>query len=151
MLQSKYIECKAEAYRQMNATRKSTEYLCTLSKIYGDLSRAQQYAVAVDTFDHMFGEDEFGYWYFSDYAQITMSALQDLFRVAVTTIDDIQAIRIIYAVERAIERSRWLLKDKHEDGLDPATTKALDEIQLEYRRLRPQFIEVMKQWFETQA
>jgi hypothetical protein len=151
MFHSKYIEYKAEAYRQMNVALKSTEYLCVLSDIYNALQPIQRYAVAVDTFDYMFDDDGFSHWYFSDYAQITMSVLQELFCVAVTTIDDIDEIRVIYSIERAIEKSRWLLKDKQEDDLDPATAKALDEIQLEYRRLRPQFIAVMKQWFETQA
>ncbi len=151
MLELKYIEYKASAYRQMNQTRRCTEYLCTLTEIYKGLSEAQQYAVAVDTLDYMFDDAGFAYWYASDYAQITMSSLQDLFRVAVTTMDNVEAIRVIYSVERAIERSRWLLKDKSEDDLDPATSNTLDEIQLEYRKLRPQFITVMKQWFETQA
>lgn len=151
MIELKYTECKASAYRRMNSTRKNTAYLCALSEIYSQLSQAQQYAVAVDTFDYMFDDEGFSRWYFSDYAQITMSSLQELFHTAVTTIDNIEAIRVIYSVERAIEKSRWLLKDKKEDDLDPATAKELDEIQLEYRDLRTKFIAVMKQWFETQA
>lgn len=147
---SKYIECKANAYRQMNHVRQHTNYLCTLTEIYRGLSQTQQYAVAVDTFDYMFDDEGFSYWYFSDYAQITIGALQDLFRIVVTTIDDIETIRLVYSVERAIEKSRWLLKDKQEDVLDLATAKALTEMQLEYRGLRVQFITVMKQWFETQ-
>ena len=150
MFQLKYIEHKAEAYRQMNVAQKSTKYLCTLSEIYSGLSQSQQYAVAVDTFDYMFDDVGFAYWYFSNYAQITLGVLQNLFCLAITTIDDIESIRVVYSVERAIERSRWLLKDKQEDELDLATAKALDEIQLEYRRLRSQFIAVMKQWFEAQ-
>jgi hypothetical protein len=136
---------------QMNHVRKCTNYLCTLTEIYDQLSQTQQYAVAIDTLDYMFDAEGFGHWYFSDYAQITMSVLQDLFRTAVTTIDNVEAIRVIYTVERVIEQSRWLLKDKQEDNLDLATAKALAEIQLEYRKLRPQFITVMKQWFEAQA
>lgn len=147
----KYTEYKANAYRQMNSVRECTEYLCTLSEIYSQLSQVQQYVVAVDTLDCMFDDEGFSRWYFSDYAQITLSALQNLFSVAVASISDIEAIRVIYSVERAIEKSRWLLKDKSEDDLDPATSNTLDEIQLEYRKLRPQFITVMKQWFETQA
>lgn len=147
----KYTEYKANAYRQMNSVRKCTEYLCTLSEIYSQLSPVQQYAVAVDTLDYMFDDAGFAYWYASDYAQITMSSLQDLFRAAVTTMDNVEAIRVIYSVERVIERSRWLLKDQQEDDLDPAAAKTLDEIQQEYHSLRPQFIAVMKQWFETQT
>lgn len=135
----------------MNCTRKSTEYLCALSEIYNGLPQVQQYAVAVDTFDCMFDSEGFGYWYFSDYAQITLTALQELFSTAITTIDDVEAIRVICSVERVIEQSRWLLKDKSEDDLDPAIAKALNDTQLEYRKLRTQFITVMKQWFETQA
>lgn len=146
----KYIECKAGAYRQMNSIRKCTEYLSTLSEIYNGLSQVQQYAVAVDTFDYMFDSEGFVYWHFSDYAQITLAALQELFSTAITTIDDVEAIRVICSVERAIEQSRWLLKDKSENDLDFAIANALAEIQLEYRRLRPQFIGVMKQWFEVQ-
>lgn len=148
----KYTECKASAYQQMNRIRRDTQYLCTLSEIYNGLPQIQKYAVAIDTLDYMFDDTGFsGHWHFSDYAQITMGVLQDLFSTVIATIDDIEAIRVVYAVERAIEKSRWLVKDKQEVDLDDATVSALDEIQSAYRSLRPQFITVMKQWFEAQS
>ena len=135
----------------MGAACKSTDRLCTLSEIYSSLSQLQQYAVAVDTLDYMFDSKAFVKWYFSDYAQITISVLQDLFHTFVIDVDRVEAIRVVYAVERAIEKSRWLLKDKAESDLDFATVQALREAQSEYRKLRPRFIHIMKCWFEAQA
>lgn len=152
MLQ-KYAKCKITAYRKMNVARQNTNYLCVLSDIYASLLPLEQYAVALDTLDYMFDSEGFAQWYFSDYAQLTMAVLHDLFRIFVSDVDDIEAIRVIYLVERAIERSRWLLKDKgeSESDLDFLTTQALDAAQLDYKKLRPTFLHVMKCWFEAQV
>jgi len=148
MLQ-KYIKCKTVAYQRMGIARKNADGLCTLSEIYSSLTRMQQYAVALDTLDYMFDSEGFSRWYFSEYAQLTIEVLQELFRTFIRNVDRVESIRVVYAVERAIEKSRWLLKDKAESDLDFATMQALSEAQSEYRKLRPTFIHIMKCWFEA--
>ncbi len=150
MTLQKYIKCKMVAYQKMGIARKNASHLCTLFELYSNLSQMHKYAIALDTIDYMFGSESFAKWYFSEYAQITIDSLQDLFRVFIASVDRPEWIRVVYKVERAIEKCRWVLKDQEGAELDFATMQALHSAQREYKKLQPVFIHIMKCWFEAQ-
>jgi len=148
----KYIEQKSVAYQAMNIARKKAGCPETLSEIYLTLPSIQRYAVSLDTFDYMYLESGgFVAWYGSEYARITLQELETLFGVVLSSEIATHQVHTIRRVERAIDASIAVLKAINCEGDDLLAIDLLQKDNSQYRSLRPEFMGIMSQWFETQV
>lgn len=149
---TKYIEQKSVAYRKMNAARKNSTEMISLSVIVDSLSDIERWAIALDTFDYMYVESgSFATWYRSEYARIVMQELETLLGMVIETASRISQVRTVCVVERAIDSSIKVLQELPCEVDDVLVIDLLQQFNSVYLSRRSEFMAIMSEWFEAQA